>query len=153
MQALVRLNPNAKTDRTYFATTWIIGAVIGVDSQEEWEAKVESFNIRFPNWVISLWTDCSIVAEVAQNLDDLRLLWDNQLITTEAFRHIFAEMCEMWKTNHTELTMEDWKRLDFWEIEMMWMIQAWMAVKWWNNDINAKLRGLLEGSNAIENRV
>jgi hypothetical protein len=153
MQALVRLNPNAQTKSWYFVSTSVLWMASQVDSQEKWEAKVEDFNTRFPNWVITFWTDCSIVAWVVQNLDDLRLLWDNQLITTEAFRQIFAEISELWKTNHRELTMEDWKRLDFWEIEMMWMIQAWIAVNCFNDETRTKLLELLTANQAIEHRV
>lgn len=153
MKALVRLNPHAKTDRLYFASTSILGIVSQVDSQEKWEKRVKDFDTRFPNWIVCFWTDCSTIAGILENLNQLRLLWDNQLITSEAFRYIFAEMSENWKTNHRELTIDDGEKLDFWELEMMWMIREWIAVKSFSDELNERLLGLLNDSKAIESII
>lgn len=143
MQSLVRLNPNARSDRLYHSWTNPLTEVWKVASLEAWRKKIENFKRRAPNGLISFGTDCSKVQEVLQNLGQLRLLWDNQLITSEAFRVIFAEMCENWKTSHKELTLEDGQRLDYNELQMQFMIQSWIAVRWLTDEMNEKLRWLL----------
>ncbi len=143
MQSLIRLNPNARSDRLYHSWTNPLTEVWKVASLEDWEEKIVNFQRRAPNWLVSFGTDCSKVQEVLQSLDQLRLLWDNQLITTEAFRVIFAEMCENWKTSHKELTLDDGERLDYDELQMQFMIQYWIAVQWFTNEMRERLTRLL----------
>jgi len=143
MQSLIRLSPYAVPKSWYMSWIGIMWEVVKTTSEEEWKKRVDDFNRRYPNGMISFGTDCSNIQEVIEDIDQLRLLWDNQLITSEAFRYIFAEMSDNEKTNHTELIPEDGKRMDFGELEMQSLIACGIAVRWFNDEMNAKIRALM----------
>ena len=143
MQSLVRLNPNARSDRSYFATESSIFRAMQTDSAEKWEKRVNEFEARFPDWMISFGHDCWVITGILWELDELRLLWDQQLVTSDAVREIFAGMCMKWTASHSELTLEDGNRFDYWDLEMASLIHCWVAIKSFDPWVNATLVELL----------
>lgn len=151
MQALVRLNPNGRISREYYASFNILDVAWKHDSVDVWGRKVDSFHARYPDGMISFGHDCRIVAEILEDIDQLRILWDQQLISSEAFREIFTLMIQANKTHHKNLMLSDAPRFSFDETQMKGMMAMGIAFRWWGSMTLDRVIEVLEDTRSITN--
>lgn len=141
----MRLHPETHQRSEYYSGIWIIDLSRGIeDNPPAWEDKIEDTERINPNGTISLASDCAIVAQVLENIHELRYLSDQHMIGTMAFECIYANMAQLWKISHRDLTMEDAQRFDYTRQQMENMIQVWIPIQAFTPEINAWIADLLK---------
>jgi len=65
------------------------------------------------------------------------------MIGTMAFERIYANMTQLWKVSHSELTLGDAQRFDYTPQQMEKMIQVWIPIQAFTPEIKAWIDDLL----------
>jgi len=143
--SFMRLHPETHQKSIYYSGIWIIDLSRWIeDNPQAREDMIEDTERRNPNGVISLASDCAIVAQVLENIHELRYLSDQHMIGTMAFECIYANMAELWKISHSDLTLDDAERFDYTPQQMENMIQVWIPIQAFTPEINAWIADLLK---------
>lgn len=144
--SFMRLHPETHQRSEYYSGIWIINLSRGMeDNPQAREDMIKDTERRNPNGIISLASDCAIVAQVLENIHELRYLSDQHMIGTMAFERIYANMTQLWKVSHSELTLEDAQRFDYTPQQMEHMIKLWMPLQTFTPEIREWVADVLRG--------
>lgn len=142
--SFMRLHPETHQKSIYYSGIWIIDLSRAVeDNPQAREDMIKDTERINPNGTISLASDCAIVAQVLENIHELRYLSDQHMIGTMAFERIYANMTQLWKVSHSELTLGDAQRFDYTPQQMEKMIQVWIPIQAFTPEIKAWIDDLL----------
>lgn len=142
MQSLIRLW-NCKNSSSYFSST----PLMSIWDQQK-ELFIEHLNlvkIRFSNWIEGWrWSDLKIISGLLNNMEELRSLFINWLLTTDSVRDLYAIMFQNWKVSIKDLKPED--EVIFWlnNFQMNTFIWLWSPVFSFSDIINKQIHWLIQ---------
>lgn len=139
MQSLVMLSPHMRHESSYWSSGNITNISTRYTLEEWWEHCEKSQEFYALPHVRSFWKDIKVVGDALNTIDELRILWETNMIHNIAVIELFAHMLGQWKVALTDLVIEDGAMFWYTEFQMQCFMRSGMAVQAFSPEMKDKI--------------